>query len=225
MTAQVSAAEFTVAGGTVTFTDTYNGVTEVLGTVQVQSTNGTPGMAILETEVGGVGTHQFVATYGGTAAFATSASTPQAVTFAGSLLVRDGAGKHRRFAQCDAYRNRLRIWPGDSHGKCHLYGYNLECDARHRRAQRLDTAEWFYALSALYPIANMNNGNTGGTIGPAIGDFNGDGRPDYAVPTNAGPIVILLGAGNGTFTNGTTINTTAPFRANFSSRGGFQRRW
>ena len=62
MTAQVSATEFTVAGGTVTFTDTFNGVTETLGTVQVQSTNGNPGTAILEVEVGGVGAHQFAAT-------------------------------------------------------------------------------------------------------------------------------------------------------------------
>ncbi len=41
----------------------------------------------------------------------------------------------------------------------------------------------------------MNNGQTGGTIGPAIGDFNGDGRPDYAVPTNGGPIVHSAGQG------------------------------
>src|SRR6202034_4758905 len=72
MTAQVSATEFTVAGGNVTFTDTYNSVTEVLGTVQVQSTNGNPGMAVLEVEVGGVGVHQFVAKYGGTTVFSTS---------------------------------------------------------------------------------------------------------------------------------------------------------
>jgi hypothetical protein len=86
MTAQVSSTEFTVAGGTVTFTDTFNSVTEVLGTVQVQSTNGNPGTAILEVEVGGVGVHQFVANYGGTSVFATSASSPQSVTFAGPYL-------------------------------------------------------------------------------------------------------------------------------------------
>src|ERR1700678_4374212 len=33
MTAQVESTEFTVAGGTVTFTDTYNGISEVLATV------------------------------------------------------------------------------------------------------------------------------------------------------------------------------------------------
>src|ERR1700728_5070876 len=86
MTAQVSATEFTVAGGSVTFTDTYNSVTEVLGTVQVQSTNGNPGTAILEVEVGGVGVHQFTANYGGTAVFATSSSAPQSVTFAGAYF-------------------------------------------------------------------------------------------------------------------------------------------
>ncbi len=86
MTAQVSSTEVAVAGGTVTFVDTYNGVSETLGTVQVQSNNGAPGLAILETEVGGVGNHQFVATYNGTATLATSASTPQAVTFVAPYL-------------------------------------------------------------------------------------------------------------------------------------------
>ena len=61
-----------------TFFDTYNSVTEVLGTVQVQSRNGR-GKAILRTEVGGVGTHQFQATYGGTSTYQGSSSSLQSV--------------------------------------------------------------------------------------------------------------------------------------------------
>src|SRR5882757_10269630 len=73
MTAKVTINGFgggTPAGGTVTFTDRYNNgsgnITEVLGTVQVQSANGTQGTAILATEVGGNGNHRFAATYNGT---------------------------------------------------------------------------------------------------------------------------------------------------------------
>ena len=86
MTAQVSSTSFTVAGGTVTFTDTYNGVKETLGTVQVQSTNGAAGTAILKTEVGGVGAHQFVANFSGTQTFTASTSSVAAVTFAAPYL-------------------------------------------------------------------------------------------------------------------------------------------
>ena len=60
----------TPTGGTVTFTDRYNNgngnITEVLGTVQVQSAAGTQGTAVLATEVGGNGNHRFQATYNGT---------------------------------------------------------------------------------------------------------------------------------------------------------------
>jgi hypothetical protein len=210
MTAQVSAVEFTVAGGTVTFTDTYNGVTEVLGTVQVQSTNGSPGTATLETEVGGVGVHQFVANYGGTAVFATSSSSPQSVTFAGPYL------SSTALASTGASPNATLTGTVSAFGPVTPTGSvtftdttsNFVLGTAPLNATSLQNGFTPYTL---YPIANTNNGNTGGTIGPAIGDFNGDGRPDYAVPTNAGPIAILLGAGNGTFTNGTTINTTSPF--------------
>ena len=42
----------------------------------------------------------------------------------------------------------------------------------------------------------------GGTTGVAVGDFNGDGKPDLAV-TNAtsNNVSVLLGTGNGSFTN------------------------
>ena len=45
MTATVKAGGTPLTGGTITFRDTYNTITQVLGTVQVQSTNGTSGNA------------------------------------------------------------------------------------------------------------------------------------------------------------------------------------
>src|ERR1700677_379614 len=210
MTAQVSSTEFTVAGGTVTFTDTYNGVSEVLGTVQVQSTNGNPGTAILQIEVGGVGVHQFVASYGGTAVFGTSSSSPQSVTFAGPYL------SSTALATTGASPNATLTGTVSAFGPVTPTGSVTFTDTTSNfvlgtAALNPASLQNGFTPFTLYPIANTNNGNTGSTIGPAIGDFNGDGRPDYAVPTNAGPVVILLGAGNGTFTNGTTINTTSPF--------------
>src|SRR6202453_129258 len=210
VTAQVSRTEFAVAGGTVTFTDTYNGVTESLGTVQVQSTNGNPGTAVLEVEVGGVGAHQFVANYGGTAVFATSSSSPPSVTFAGPYL------SGTALASTGASPNATLTGTVSAFGPVTPTGSVPFTDTTSNfvlGTAALNTASLQNGFTpyTLYPVANTNNGNTGSTIGPAIGDFNGDGRPDYAVPTNAGPVVILLGAGNGTFTNGTTINTTSPF--------------
>ena len=210
MTAQVSSDEFTVAGGSVTFVDTYNGVSEVLGTVQVQSTNGSPGLAVLETEVGGVGVHQFVANYLGIVPFSASSSSAQSVTFvppylSATALASAGTNPNLTFtATVSAFG------PAVPTGNVTFTDTtsNVTLGTAALNASTLQTG---FTPFQLYPIANLNNGKTGGTIGPAIGDFNGDGRPDYAVPTNGGPIVILLGNGNGTFTNGTSIQTVPPF--------------
>src|SRR5215469_1142200 len=63
LTAKVKAGAASLGVGTVTFRDTYGSVTQVLGTVQVQSANGTKGNAVLVQQIGGIGTHSIVATF------------------------------------------------------------------------------------------------------------------------------------------------------------------
>jgi hypothetical protein len=210
MTAQVESTEFTVAGGTVTFVDTYNGVPEVLATVQVQSTNGNPGTAVLQTEVGGVGNHQFVATYNGTSVFAPSTSSSQAVTFVAPYLTATALTSAGTSPNVTLTGTVSAFGPVAPTGNVTFTDTtsNFVLGTAPLNAATLQTG---FTSSQNYPIANMNNGQTGGTIGPAIGDFNGDGRPDFAVPTNGGPIVILLGKGDGTFTVGTPLASAASF--------------
>jgi hypothetical protein len=200
-----------VAGGTVTFTDTYNSVTEVLGTVQVQSATGTQGTAILATEIGGNGNHNFVANYNGTTTPNRAASTSgtKTLNFAGlyvsatALAVTGATAPYTLTGTVSAFGPTI---PTGS-----VTFTDTTTSATLGTANLTTTPASQFTPYKSYPLANLNDGNTGGTIGPAIGDFNGDGRPDYAVPANSGSVFILLGKGDGTFTNGTTITTTSPF--------------
>src|ERR1700761_5235080 len=220
MTAQVESVEFTVAGGTVTFTDTYNGVTETVGTVQVQSTFGKPGTAVLATEVGGVGNHQFTATYNGTALFTGSASTPQSVNFVAPYLSSTALASTGTSPNVKLTATVSAYGPSAPTGNVTFTDQTtgVVLGTGSLTSGSLQTG---FTSSQNYAIANMDNGQTGGTIGPAIGDFNGDGRPDFAVPTNGGQIVILLGKGDGTFTNGTPISTKTPFTPSSAVVGDF----
>jgi hypothetical protein len=213
MTANVTTNGFGAdpAGGNVTFTDTYLGVTEELGTVQVQSANGTQGTAILATEIGGNGSHNFVATFNGTTtpSRAASTSTTKTLNFAGlyasatALAVTGTTAPYTLTGTVSAFGPTIptgSVTFTDTTTSATLGTGNLTT-----------TPASQFTPYRSYPLANLNDGNTGGTIGPAIGDFNADGRPDYAVPVNSGSIAILLGKGDGTFTNGTTITTTSPF--------------
>src|ERR1700744_4609663 len=67
MTAAETAGATSLTGGTVTFRDTYNSITQTLGTIQVESANGgtKKGSAILHLQLGGIGMHSIVATFNG----------------------------------------------------------------------------------------------------------------------------------------------------------------
>src|SRR5258705_1274320 len=83
MTATVNAGVTPMTGGTVTFRDTYNSITQVLGSVQVQSANGTKGNAVLLRQLGAIGAHSIVATFNAPKTFLSSSSTAQSVTTTG----------------------------------------------------------------------------------------------------------------------------------------------
>jgi hypothetical protein len=85
MTAKVKAGAASLAAGTVTFRDTYGSVTQVLGTVQIQSANGTKGNAVLVQQIGGIGTHSIVVTFNAPKTFLTRSSTAQSVTVTAGL--------------------------------------------------------------------------------------------------------------------------------------------
>ncbi|WP_281175964.1 beta strand repeat-containing protein [Edaphobacter aggregans] len=212
MTANVSSAGQPVPGGTVTFRDTFAGAAQDLGTAQVQSANGTPGLAILKTEVGGVGAHSIVAIYNAPKAYSTSSSAPAALTFqapyssATALAITGSGGTYTLTGTLSAF------------GPIQPTGSLTFTDTTTNTAigtVPLDptTATQGFTPPTLYKIATETPWSTSSMGTPVSGDFNGDGHPDFAVPTSLGPVVVMLGHGDGTFQPGASISATQPFGA------------
>ncbi len=197
MTATVQSGATLMTGGTVTFRDTYN--TQVLGTVQVQSANGTKGNAVLQRELGGIGTHSIVATYNAPTGFTTSSSTPQSITLTGlyptvASLVQTGGGT------------------GNYSLTTTVVGVGSTSLSPTGNVSLLDTSN----SSLLLGIAGLGAGTfgqqtvvaTGSPIAVGnnpqdlvVGDFNGNGLLDLAVLNSSSKtITILNGNGSGGFT-------------------------
>jgi hypothetical protein len=210
MTAHVLSAGQPVTGGTVTFRDTFSVSTQDLGTVQVQSANGTPGLAILKTEVGGVGAHSIVAIYNAPKAYNTSTSAPAALTFqspyssATALAVTGSGGAYTLTGTLSAF--------GPMQPSGSLTFTDTTTDTVIGTVP-LDpaTATQGFTPPSLYQIATSNPWTTSSSGTPVSGDFNGDGYPDFAVPTSLGPIFIMLGHGDGTFQQGVSVSSGQPY--------------
>ncbi len=207
MTATVTAGASNLAGGTVTFRDTYNGSTEVLGTIQVQSSHGVQGNAVLLQQLGGLGTHSIVATFNAPKAYKSSSSSPAVgVTLTGSYPTTSSIA---------------------SSGVAGNYSLTATVVGTGSSIQTPTGNVWFVDTtnsSLLLGIAGLGTGTPGrqtvvGSNSPinvgngpqsvAAGDFNGDGFIDLAVlNVTDKTISILKGDGTGKFTAvGTPIPT------------------
>ncbi len=196
-----------LTSGTVTFRDTYNGITQVLGTVQVQSAHGIKGNAVLQQPLGGIGTHSVVATFNAPKTFSSSSSVAEGATVTGlyattASLVNSGGSA------------------GNWSLTTTIVGIGSTILSPTGTVSLLDTSN-----------ANLVVGTGGlgtGTVGHQIvggsnspvavgnkpqsvvaGDFNGDGFIDLAV-LNASDknISILTGNGTGKFTASATKYAT-----------------
>jgi hypothetical protein len=207
LTASVNDGTTALTGGTVTFRDTYNSITQVLGVVQVQSAHGTAGNAVLCLELGGIGTHSIVATFNATKANSTSSSGSQSVTLTGlyptvaSLVQTGGTTGNFSLTTTIVGVGSLNLSPTGSVSLLDTSNSNWPLGAGSLGAGTFGQQT---VTAAGSPITVGNNPQD-----VAAGDFNGDGNIDLAVlNSNDDTISILIGDGTGGFTQLTTKPST-----------------
>jgi hypothetical protein len=189
--ASVQSGGVAVTGGTVKFTDSYNGVTSVLGTAQVQSANGAPGAAMLNVALAGGGTHSITASFGGTSSYAASASSAYGVTVTTgyptsvSLGTTGGIGNYTLTAALSGGGNGTPT--GDLTFNDTTAGVTLG-------TVPLSSLSLSFGFGGqqLYGVGNEPDA-------VAVGDFNGDGKVDLAVANSDNTVSVLLGNGDGTY--------------------------
>src|SRR5258705_11280622 len=207
MTAAITAGTSTpLTVGTVTFRDTYGSVTQVLGTVQVQSANGTKGNAVLRTQLGGLGTHSIIATFNFTKTFQTSSSAAVSVTTTGvyptvaSLVQTGGTTGNFSLTTTIVGVGSFSLSPTGNVSLLDTNNSNLLLGVAGLGAGTFGQQT---VTAAGSPIGV---GNTPQDV--AAGDFDRDGNIDLAViNSNDKTISILIGDGAGGFTPSGTYGT------------------
>jgi hypothetical protein len=205
MTATVKSGSTALTGGTVTFRDTYNSITQVLGTVQVQSANGN---AVLRQQLGGIGTHSIVATFNATKTYPSSASPAQTVTLTGtyptvaSLVQTGGTTGNYSLTTTIVGVGSPNLSPTGNVSLLDTSNSNLLLGVP--TALGAGTFGEQTVTAAGSPIGVGTN-----PLDIVAGDFNNDGYVDLAVlDSGSNRITILLGNGDGTFNvSGTTYST------------------
>ncbi|MDQ2840004.1 MAG: FG-GAP-like repeat-containing protein, partial [Acidobacteriota bacterium] len=208
LTATVKAGGTSLAGGTVTFRDTYNRITQVLGTVQVQSSPvASVGTAALAKQLGGIGTHAVVAVFNATSAYAASPSATQNVTVTGlypttaSLIQTGGSAGNYSLAATITGLGSTSAFPTG----------NMTLQDTSNSNLLLQTAGLVAGTKGRQTIAGSTSpvGVGSNPVGAATGDFNHDGFIDLAVlNSGSNTVSILLGNGSGGFTAATKTYAT-----------------
>jgi hypothetical protein len=207
MTATVKAGATSLTAGTVTFRDTYNSVTQVLGTVQVQSGNGTKGTAILHQQLGGIGTHSIVATFNAPKTFSNSVSTTQSVTTNGlypttaSLAQTGGSAGNWSLTTTIVGIGSLNFSPTGNVSLLDTSNSNLLLGVAGLGAGTFGQKT---VAGSTSPVAVGNN-----PLDLVAGDFNNNGSIDLVVLNSTDNTTsILNGNGAGGFTASGTTRTT-----------------
>ncbi len=207
MTATIAGGGTSVAGGTVTFRDTHGVITEVLGTVQVQSANGAKGTAVLQHPLSGIGNHSIVASFNGIKAYAASSSSSKSVTITGLYPT---TGSLSSTGGSTGNWSLQATFVGTGNGSLAPTGSVSLLDTSNS-SLLLGTSSLGMGTAGQQTVAGSTSPVTVGNHPQSVaaGDFNGDGYVDLAVLNSSDKTVsILTGDGKGGFTALSTTTAT-----------------
>ena len=186
-----------VTSGQVRFCDataTYCQDAAVLGTAQLTST----GMAVVKLRLGSGG-HSVKAVFAGSSADGGSVSTAQTVTVSGQLPSAAG------LALSGVVGNYMLTATVMGGGSVAPTGSVTFEDASNNNASVAMASLNSQTAALGFPLSTYAAGNYPYAV--AVGDFNGDGKPDLVVANEGdGTVSVLLGNGDGSFQAQQTYN-------------------